>query len=89
MSITQETRRESYRATNTATRKRILLWAFERYGPMTARECAAALGYQDLNAVKPRITELCGEGLLEAAGKRKDPVTDRNVAVFKLKEDRP
>lgn len=82
--ITQETRRESNRAVDRPTRYQKILYVFSVYGPMTARQCAQVLGFFDLNAVKPRITELCRKDCLEAIGKTFDPITNRNVAVFAL-----
>ena len=80
--ITQETRRESNKMVDRLTRCRKIMEAYARYGPMTARECARKLGFTDLNAVKPRITELCQKGYLRACGKAYDDLTKRNVAVF-------
>lgn len=87
--ITHETRRESYDKVDSQTRQRVILDAYSKYGDMTARECARLLGYHDLNAVKPRITELCKKGQLVAVEKRKDPLTDRNVAVFRIVDAPP
>ena len=50
---------------------------------MTAREIAYKLGYADLNAVKPRLTELCNFGRVEVVRKTKDLLTNRNVSVFR------
>ena len=80
--ITQETRRESNKMVDRLTRCRKIMEAYATYGPMTARECARKLGFTDLNAVKPRITELCQKGYLRACGKAYDGLTKRNVAVF-------
>lgn len=85
--ITQETRRESNRLVDRLTRSKKILEAYARYGPMTARECARKLGFTDLNAVKPRITELCQKGYLRACGKEYDSLTCRNVALFELVEE--
>lgn len=51
-------------------------------GAMTAREIGRKLGYTDLNAVKPRITELSAMGQLVEAGKKFDTVTRRNVTCW-------
>lgn len=80
MSITKETRRESY-VVRPTTRAGLILAALET--PKTARELMIALGYHEMNAVRPRITELMDLGLVEASGKIYDPVTQRNVAVFR------
>lgn len=87
--ITHETRRDSHRITDKSTRHRMILEAFRAHGEMTAREVGHALGFYDLNAVKPRITELCGKGLLVATGKKYDGKTKRTVATFAAVEDKP
>lgn len=50
---------------------------------MTAREVGYKLGHQDLNAVKPRLTELTAKGLLEVTGTKKDHVTNRQVSIYR------
>ena len=78
--ITKETRQESYVVRPKRT-VQILAVLGER--EMTAREIAYEMGYSDLNAVKPRLTELKEIGIVEVVGKKKDLVTDRNVAVWR------
>ena len=51
---------------------------------MTANEIKKALNFIDLNAVRPRITELKEKGIIEAVGKKFDYETERNVATFKV-----
>ena len=81
MSITEETRLESYIATPTSERKQMILTVLgDRQ--MTARMIAYALGFRDLNAVKPRLTELKKEGRVKVVGKAYDKLTQRSVAVF-------
>jgi len=82
MSITEETRLESYIATPTSERKRMILTILDDK-EMTARMIAYALGFKDLNAVKPRLTELKNEGRVVVVGKAYDALTERKVAVFK------
>jgi len=84
--ITKETRRESHKQTEKATRYRLILEAYRQNGAMTAREVGRRLGFSDMNAVKPRITELCQSGRLRAVGKKFDRVTKRNVAIFEVTE---
>ena len=86
MSITYETRRESNIITDKNTRQEIIMGCFRHFGNMTARECGKKLGYNDLNSVKPRITELCEQGKLKAINKVYDIETGRNVAVFGIAE---
>lgn len=79
--ITRETRDEGYRA-RPASRKTEILEAMG-YGTWTARAIAIKLGYTDMNAVRPRLTELVDEGKVEVIGKKKDTLTGVSVACFK------
>ena len=81
MSITKETRLESYLKTECSNREKLILSALTK--PMTARQVAQSLGFYDLNAVKPRLTELVAKGRIEVAGKAYDEVTNRSVAVYR------
>lgn len=80
---TQETRRESYDQTDKQTRWQKVLDAVTE--PMTAREILhKVLPYSgDMNAVRPRITELVENGDLIECGKKFDETTKRNVTVFR------
>lgn len=80
------TRRESHGKTDKKTRKDQILTALKA-GPMTARCVMQVLGYSDLNSVRPRLTELVQEGIVEETGVLWDEVSKRNVAVYALKED--
>jgi len=50
----------------------------------TDRDVAALLGYADLNRVRPRITEMLGEGTLIERDSRRCPVTHRMVRTVSL-----
>ena len=80
--ITKQTRQEGYENRPVKRSKQILDVLGGR--EMTAREIAEELGYTDLNAVKPRLTELKELGRVEVVGKRKDHVTNINVAVWRI-----
>lgn len=80
--ITEETRLESYLKTPTSKRQQMILEALGSK-EMTARMIAQKLGFSDLNAVKPRLTELKSSGHVEACGKAYDMLTNRNVALFR------
>ena len=80
--ITEETRLESYLKTPTSKRCKMILEALGE-DEMSARQIAYKLGFSDLNAVKPRLTEMKNEGVIEATGKAYDSLTNRNVAIFK------
>ena len=55
-------------------------------GEMTAREICVALGYHDMNMVRPRITELIRKGIVEKCGTTFDSLTQRPVNVFRIAE---
>lgn len=52
--------------------------------PLTDREICTGIGYLDMNAVRPRITEMVKDGTLLEAGKVKDPVTNRSVRTVQI-----
>lgn len=84
MEITKQTRRESY-ISRPVTRAADIL-EFIGGKEYTARQIAYGMGFTDLNAVKPRLTELKAAGLVEVAGKAYDETTKRRVAVWKAAE---
>ena len=79
--VTEETRRESHGKTRKRRRYEMILdnWV----GSMTAREIGAKLGFIDLNAVKPRITELTKQGFLYEDSRRFDALTGRTVTTWR------
>lgn len=79
--ITSECRTESLKKLDKRSRSMNILGVLTE--PMTAREIAGRLGFTDLNAVKPRLTELRDAGIVEVVGKKTDPVTDRKVSIFR------
>lgn len=81
MGITEETRLESY-LQRPATRQEDIL-RFMGHDAMTARQIAYGMGYTDLNAVKPRLSEMKEAGTVKVIGKAYDNVTKRKVAVYK------
>lgn len=83
MSITKQTRLESFFKTDKQKRKEQILAAWG-LGAMSAREIARRLGYSDLNMVRPRINELVKAGKLVEAGKKYDVFTDRNVTCWRM-----
>lgn len=85
MSITEETRREGHEAIDKAKRQAMILGCLHGR-KMTARQIAYELGFSDLNAVKPRLTELRKAGRVKAVGKQKDPLTGVSVAVYEVVE---
>lgn len=91
MSITAETRRESYELVDAKTLYTKIRRIFEETSRQyTARELAVILHENHLipfpvrQAVAPRLTELEDEGVVEVCGKVYDEVTKRNVATYRL-----
>ena len=93
MSITKETRRESYHAIapTVKQRKDLIMAILCERGPMTAQEVACELhkrGYtptHERNFAAPRMTELKEDGAIEVIGKKKCFISGRNVAVWAVK----
>lgn len=85
--IADECRRESHEQTDKKTRCCMILDAWN--GDMTAREILAVLPYTDMNAVRPRITELVQEGRLVESGSKYDTHTKRKVTCWRKTERRP
>lgn len=86
--ITEETRKEGLAKIDKQKRYNEILGVLEKHKEgLTAREIAEELGYAERNATAPRLTELCGMGKVVAIGKRKDLISNVNVAVYTLKEN--
>lgn len=82
MKITEECRLEAWFNCEPQKRCRAILEAMDDE-ELTARQIADKLGFWDLNAVKPRLTEMVQRGNLVVVGKVKDYKTGRSVSVFK------
>ena len=65
-------------------RQWLIYGMLEQYGPMTAREICMKLGSNDMNYVRPRLTELVQMGKIEIIGKKLDTVTDRSTSVYQI-----
>ena len=57
----------------------ILRFYRSRVGLFTDRDCMTALGFTDMNSVRPRITELVQSGLLREVGEIEDRITGKRV----------
>ena len=64
-------------------REKQILGTLEILKSGTARDIANKLGYTDLNAVRPRLTELKRKGIIHEIGKVKETRTP--VAIYALK----
>lgn len=55
----------------------------------TDRQVMTALGFTDMNSVRPRITELVKDGLLAEVGSEVDPITQKTVRVVAIVYRKP
>ena len=87
MSVTAETRAEglSHARARLTPRMTLIIGAL-RDGPKTAAEVADALGFRDLNAVRPRLHELEEMEVVRVIGKRTNPRSGVNNAIYELME---
>ena len=70
--------------TDKETRQRRIMKVVRGAGhPLTDREIKDSLGYVDMNSVRPRVTELVGDGVLVECGKRRCGVTGLSVRTVK------
>ena len=88
-SVTQQTRRESLEKVNRSRLYGFIIEALSQVPDgLTAREIShilyneGAVLHQDRQAVQPRLTELVSKEVIKVSGKRFDPITNRNVAVY-------
>ena len=62
---------EAYRTLDRRKRREAILQVFRTASDaMSDREVCLTLGYSDMNAVRPRITELRDEGMIIETGKQ-------------------
>jgi len=95
MSITAQTRRESYYAVLQSLngRQKNVLEILRDYGDCTAQEVAAILYLRKLahtderNAAAPRLTELADMGFVQAVDKKVCGKTGRRVTVWSVAVD--
>lgn len=80
----KECQLEAYRRLRPGGRQWLIYGMLEQYGPMTAREICMKLGSNDMNYVRPRLTELVQMGKIEIIGKKLDTETDRNTSVYQV-----
>jgi len=94
MSITKETRRESYHTVllTLTERHKAVLRILKEWGDLTAQEVATVLQLEGItptderNFSAPRLTELADKGLVRAVGKKICGKTGRKVTVWSLRE---
>ena len=87
MRITTETRAEGLtHARARLTPRMTLIIGALRDGPKTAAEVADKLGFRELNAVRPRLHELEEMEVVRVIGKRTNPRSGVNNAIYELIE---
>lgn len=72
---------------NLSGRRADVYHVIKKMGEVTDRQVKDALGFSDMNAVRPRITELVEKGLVEECGDVICPVTGktvRKIRIYKL-----
>jgi hypothetical protein len=81
----QQTRLESYITRPQKTRKQQIL---EILGDreMTARMILKRMKHSDMNFVRPRLTEMVKDGILEICGSAFDKETDKNTVIYRRKK---
>ena len=90
MSVTEETRRESYDQLDNGTLYKNIIEILERTPDLTARQVSYAMYQKKIipfpvrQAAAPRLTELVDKGILEVTGKVYDVTTRRHVATYGL-----
>lgn len=92
MSIVSDTRFNSFQSTNKQRLYQLITSVLrEHLEGMTAREIAVKLYNQgfllsnERQATAPRLTEMVDKGLVVVVGKKKDIVTQKQVAVYAIK----
>jgi len=77
-------------AGNLSKRCKAILSAFSAAsrwnGGMTDRDILEHLGFSDMNAVRPRLTELIKSGICEECGSVRDRATGKQVRLVRIKQ---
>lgn len=96
MSITEQTRNESYDELRKSlpSKQEVVMFILNHSDEMTAREVAEDMFHmgftntRERNNAQPRLNELVKKNLVEVVGKTHDKVTNRNVALYKVVVDK-
>jgi hypothetical protein len=76
---------DAFKSLNTGARRQAILEVYRASScPLTDRDVGERLGFSDLNAVKPRITEAIKRGLLVECPSVPDHATKRTVRTATL-----
>lgn len=68
----------------TQRQKMVLDWFGWANRPMTDRQCKEGMGFDDMNQVRPRITELIKANALEEVSRVKDRTTGAGVRTVRV-----
>ncbi len=83
MSVTYETRREAYERVEPKSIRMKITRLLTDEGAMTSSEIMDRMGFTNPNTVRPRLTELKADGVIQAVGKRKNRY-GANEAVWEI-----
>lgn len=83
--IHQHSRKAYTDMRNTLTKREIMIYNILAHrGAMTDRQIKDVLGFDDMNAVRPRVTDLKTKKLVVECGSTIDPVSRKSVRVVRL-----
>jgi len=68
-------------------RESLIICALHQLGQATDRQLMKHLGFTDMNAVRPRLTELIESGVVTECGSLIDPSTKKRVRIVRLNEE--
>lgn len=78
----------AYHSLDIGSRENTILAVYQEQGkPLTDRQVGTILGFIDLNACKPRISELLEKRLLRECGKVRDQVTKKTVRLVEINKE--
>lgn len=77
--------RLSYANLDVSRREREVLDALRVLGIATDRQIAQAMGSEDCNISRPRITALIAKGMVQEIGYQRDEVTGRKVRLIEVR----
>lgn len=83
MGYTEECRREAFERVEPKSIRMKITKLLTEDGAMTSSEIMEKMGYTNPNTIRPRLTELKHDGVIQAVGKRKNRF-GTNEAVWEI-----
>jgi predicted HTH transcriptional regulator len=80
--VIRQTSIQAYKYLDLSKRNKVIFEGFQEYGNCTSREMMNYLGFIEPNQVRPRISEMVGEGVLVELYKRECSISGKTVMVF-------